>query len=40
MEKAATDIYVENYDLVGKRVVKIGVSFSSETRTIVDVKQA
>ena len=32
--------YAEKYDLVGKRVVKIGVSFSSEQRTIVDVKQA
>ena len=30
--------YAEKYDLAGKRVVKIGVSFSSEKRTIVDVK--
>ena len=30
--------YAEKYDLVGKRVVKIGVSFSSEKRTIVEVK--
>ena len=30
--------YATKYDLVGKKVVKIGVSFSSEKRTIVDVK--
>ena len=32
--------YAEKYDLVGKRVIKIGVSFSSEKRTIVEVKAA
>ena len=32
--------YAEKYDLAGKTVKKIGVSFSSEQRTIIDVKQA
>ena len=30
--------YAEKYDFAGKRVFKVGVSFSSEKRTIVDVK--
>ena len=32
--------YAEKYDLAGKRVVRIGVAFSSEKRTIVDVRVA
>ena len=32
--------YAEKYDFSGKRVFKVGVSFSSEKRTIVDVKTA
>ena len=32
--------YAEKYDFAGKRVFKVGVSFSSEKRTIVDVKTA
>ena len=30
--------YAEKYDLVGKRILKLGISFSSEKRTIVEVK--
>ena len=30
--------YAEKFDLSGKKVLKLGVSFSSEKRTIVDVK--
>ena len=30
--------YVEKYDFAGKKVTKLGISFSSERRTIVDVK--
>ena len=30
--------YAEKFDLAGKRVLKLGISFSSEKRTIVDVK--
>ena len=32
--------YAEKYDFAGKTVRKLGISFSSEQRTIVDVKQA
>ena len=32
--------YAEKFDLSGKKVLKLGVSFSSEKRTIVDVKVA
>ena len=32
--------YAEKYDLAGKRVVKIGISFSSEQRTIVDWRKS
>lgn len=32
--------YAEKFDLSGKRVIKIGISFSSEKRTITDVKIA
>ena len=32
--------YAEKFDFAGKAVRKIGISFSSERRTIVDVKQA
>jgi len=32
--------YAEKYDLSGKKVWKLGISFSSEKRTIVDVKTA
>ena len=31
---------MRKYDLAGKKVIKIGVSFSSEKRTITDVKVA
>ena len=30
--------YAEKFELTGKTVRKIGISFSSEQRTIVDVK--
>ena len=40
LEQIEKNNYAEKYDLAGKRVVKIGVSFSSEQRTIVDVKLA
>ncbi|MCQ2389619.1 MAG: PD-(D/E)XK nuclease domain-containing protein, partial [Kiritimatiellae bacterium] len=30
--------YAEKFDLAGKKVLKLGISFSSEKRTIVDVK--
>ena len=45
MEKAATGIYTfkglreRRFACVGKPVFKLGISFSSETRTIVDVKR-
>ena len=32
--------YADKYDFVGKKVTKLGVSFSSERRTIVDVMQS
>ena len=32
--------YAEKYDFAGKKVTKLGISFSSEKRTIVDVRQA
>ena len=32
--------YAEKFDLSGKKVLKLGVSFSSEKRTITDVKIA
>ena len=32
--------YAEKYDFAGKTVRKLGISFSSEKRTIVDVKTA
>ena len=32
--------YAEKYDFSGKRVFRVGISFSSEKRTIVDVKTA
>ena len=32
--------YAEKYDFAGKTVRKLGISFSSEKRTIVDVKIA
>ena len=32
--------YAEKYDFAGKTVRKLGISFSSEKRTIVDVKLA
>ena len=31
--------YAEKYDFAGKAVRKLGISFSSEQRTIVDVRQ-
>ena len=42
MEKIATGIYsyAEKYDFAGKTVRKLGISFSSEKRTIVEVKTA
>ena len=38
LEQIDRNDYAAKYDLAGKRVVKIGVSFSSEKRTITDVK--
>ena len=38
LEQIDRNGYATKYDLAGKKVVKIGVSFSSEKRTITDVK--
>ena len=32
--------YAEKFDFTGKKVQKLGISFSSERRTIVDVKMS
>ena len=38
LEQIERNDYAAKYDLAGKKVMKIGVSFSSEKRTIADVK--
>ena len=38
LEQIDRNDYAAKYDFAGKKVVKIGVSFSSEQRTITDVK--
>ena len=32
--------YADRYDFAGKPVIKLGISFSSETRTVVDWRKA
>jgi len=38
LEQIEANNYAEKFDLTKKRVIRIGISFSSEQRTIVDVK--